>query len=74
VNTERTRSLLATLASVFWLLGLGTCTLGTPPTSNITGAILILTGSAFLIGLAIVNTLLAITRKPDPAPPKKTTG
>lgn len=72
MNIRSTRSLLATLATIFWVIGLGTCAIGAHPASATTGAVLILTGSAFMIGLAIINTLVAITRKPDQPAPKPT--
>jgi hypothetical protein len=61
-----TRTLFSTLSITFWLLGLGSCTLGTNPNSTITGTLLILTGSTYFIGLAILNALAAIAAKRPP--------
>lgn len=63
MNLSPTRSLLTTIASVFWLLGIASCITSATPIHSVTGAILILTGTVSLVGLAIVNTLIAVTRK-----------
>ena len=64
------RDTLAVLAIVFWVCGLGTCTLASAATGSITGSIFILTGTVCFVGLCIVNTLNNFRQKPPQTPPR----
>ena len=61
-----TRSIFSTLSVIFWLIGILIGTLGNSPTSGLTGAVLILTGSVYFIGLAILNAIAAIAARLPP--------
>ena len=63
------RTTLAILSVMFWLIGLGSCSLAKGAVHEIQGSVLILTGTLCFVGLCIVNALDHINKKlPQPPP------